>query len=136
VLALTVSSTGHIKDQNCIMHNPYVVRTGGFNCLALNADVADNAGLRIELTWQDRWELPDALRPPGMPSYEKYHFIWEQKLVILSGPPDILTVTFSEGLDRRLNITHFNYAAAQGWAYDQQAPRTTHRLGLTYGRFG
>ncbi len=106
--------------------NPYVVRTGGFDCFALNADVADIASLRIELTWQGQhtgWQLPDELRPPGMPAHEheQYSPIYEQKLVILRGPPDILTVTFSEGLDRRLNAPHFQYAAAKGWAYDQQA---------------
>ena len=119
------------------MHNPYVVRTGVFDWFDLkdeNSDTTDRilglAGLRIELTWLDQaWELPDALRPPGMPAHKQYWPIYEQKLVIERsrhsirghGPRDSLTVTFSEGLDRRLNTPHFQYAEEQGWPYDQEA---------------
>jgi hypothetical protein len=86
--------------------------------------------LRIELTWQDQsWQLPDELRPPRMPAHKQYWPIYEQKLVIERsrrsirghGPRDSLTVTFSEGLDRRLNAFHFQYAEEQGWPYDQEA---------------
>jgi hypothetical protein len=113
------------------MRNPYVVRTGVFDWFGLkgeNPDLPDGilglAGLRIELTWLDQaWELPDALRPPGMPAHEQYLPIYEQKLVIERsrrsirghGPRDSLTVTFSEGL------AHFQYAEEQGWPYDQEA---------------
>jgi len=119
------------------MRNPYVVRTGVFDWFGLqdkNRDLPDRilglAGLRIELTWLDQaWELPDALRPPGMPAHKQYWPIYEQKLVIERsrrsirghGPRDSLTVTFSEGLDRRLNTPHFQYAEEQGWPYDQEA---------------
>jgi hypothetical protein len=116
------------------MHNTYVVRTGGFDWIGLNPDTTDrilgHAGLRIELTWSDQaWELPDALRPLGMPAHEQYRPIYEQKLVIersrhsihAHGARDSLTVTFSEGLDRRLNTPHFQYAEEQGWPYDQAA---------------
>ena len=119
------------------MRNPYVVRTGVFDWFGLqdeNPDLPDRilglAGLRIELTWLDQaWELPDALRPPGMPAHKQYWPIYEQKLVIERsrrsirghGPRDSLTVTFSEGLDRTLNTAHFQYAEEQGWPYDQEA---------------
>ena len=91
------------------MHNPYVVRTGVFDWFGLrdeNPDLPDRilglAGLRIELTWLDQaWELPDELRPPGMPAHKQYWPIYEQKLVIERsrrsirghGPRDSLTVT-------------------------------------------
>lgn len=83
----------------------------------------DNAGLRIELTWQDNFDqLPEELRPPGMPAYENWRWIYEQKLVIeRSRDSPRLTVTFSEGLHRSLNAHHFLYAERQGWPFDQQA---------------
>jgi hypothetical protein len=99
------------------MRNPYVVRTGVFDWFGLrdeNPDLPNRilglAGLRIELTWCDQgWLLPDALRPAGMPANALYCPIYEQKLVIERsrrsirghGPRDSLTVTFSEGLERR-----------------------------------
>jgi hypothetical protein len=119
------------------MRNPYVVRTGVFDWFGLrdeNPDLPNRilglAGLRIELTWCDQgWLLPDALRPAGMPANALYCPIYEQKLVIERsrrsirghGSRDSLTVTFSEGLERRLNIPYFQYAEEQGWPYDQQA---------------
>jgi hypothetical protein len=119
------------------MRNPYVVRTGVFDWFGLrdeNPDLPNRilglAGLRIELTWCDQgWLLPDALRPAGMPANALYCPIYEQKLVIERsrrsirghGPRDSLTVTFSEGLERRLNIPYFQYAEEQGWPYDQEA---------------
>jgi hypothetical protein len=132
------------------MHNPYVVRTGvidWFNLKDENSDTTDRilglAGLRIELTWLDQaWELPDALRPPGMPAQQQFWPIYEQKLVIERsrhsirghGPRDSLTVTFSEGLDRRLNTSHFQYAEEQGWPYNQEAvfAATDHTETWTY----
>jgi hypothetical protein len=119
------------------MHNPYVVRTGVFDWLGLkdkNPDMTDRilglAGLRIELTWLDQSrELQDDLRPQGMPAHKQYWPIYERKLVIQRsrhgirghGPLDSLTVTFSEGFDRGLNASHFQYAKEQGWPYDQEA---------------
>ena len=118
------------------MRNPYVVRTGVFDWPRLKDETPEmtdiilrHAGLRIELTWHDNCPLPDEQRPPGMPAHEQYSPIYEQKLVIERsrrsirghGPRDSLTVTFSEGLDRRLNTPHFQYAEEQGWPYDQEA---------------
>jgi hypothetical protein len=127
-------------ESNRIMHNPYVVRTGVLDWFALkdqNADITDKilglAGLRIELTWQDAYPLQDELLQLAphehWPTDEEKLAIYDQKLVIERsrhrvrghGPRDTLTVTFSEGLDRRLNAPLFQYAAEQGWPYDQEA---------------
>ena len=119
------------------MRNQYMVHTGGFDWPRLKDETPEmtdiilrHAGFRIELTWHDNyWPLPDELRPPGMPAHEQYNPIYEQKLVIersrgslfRHGPRDSLTVTFSEGWDRRLNTPHFQYAELHGWPYDQEA---------------
>lgn len=77
-------------------------------------------GLRIELTWQDKYPLTKELLQLAAhghwPTDEKKLAIYDQKLVIERyGPRDTLTVTFSEGLDRKLNAPLFQYAAEQGW---------------------
>jgi hypothetical protein len=98
------------------MHNPYVVRTGGFDWFGLkdeNSDLTDRilglAGLRIELTWTDQSrELPHELRPRGRPAHRAEYPLYELKLIIERsrhsirghGPRDSLTVNFSEGYVR------------------------------------
>lgn len=132
------------------MHNQYVVRTGGKITKSLtdlrietgyrNLRI-DTASGRIELTWNDDspdWELPEKLRPQGMPRWERYQPIYEQKLVIelvIERRPS-LKVTFSEGLDRKLNNTHFQYAEEQGWPYDKKVlfAETDHTWTWTDGR--
>jgi hypothetical protein len=115
------------------MHDQYVVRTGGF----FDHRFQETEIGGIELTWHDDfWELPDELRPQGMPTSEHYRPIYEQKLVIeRSKDCPGLTVTFSEGLDRRLNAPHFQYAEEKGWPFNKEAlfAATDHTQTWTHG---
>ena len=116
------------------MHNQYVVHTGGLDWRGLkdeNPDVTDKilglAGWHIELTWQNQRTLPDKLRPPGMPAERESHPYTNQTLVIDRsrrnilgpGPLDMLTVTFSELVNR--NDYGFSYAEEKGWPFDKEA---------------